>query len=44
MAVVGPGQGKGLYGAFGVMAAEGADEGAHSGTGGEDVVDEEKGG
>jgi hypothetical protein len=44
VAVAGAGQGKGLYGAVREVAAEGADEGAHGGTGGEDVVDEEEGG
>ena len=42
LAVVCASQGKGLYGACGALLAERADEGAHSGTGGKDVVDEEE--
>ena len=41
--VVGAGQGKGLYGAVGIVVADSADQGTHRSTGGEDVVDEEEG-
>ena len=42
--IVGAGQGKDPDGAGGELAAEGMDERAHGRAGGEDVVDEEKGG
>ena len=44
LSVVGAGQREGVDGAVGVVAADGADQGPHGGTGGKDIIDEEEGG